>query len=232
VVIKTKEFGNLLKNMKLRDFNWNKTPGPMDEQEQDTCEPIYEKYRVADLSTGWPSRLVVFLSILLVLGAVFSIAIMQFDEFHAFINDRREYILNTKKLCSRVNRANIDLISTPIAAFLILLYVILYKRRKFLRKKLPYRNFGLPMIVSCWNKNDRLFSAFTYGLIAFNVYSIVKNSLEGRKTSIFINVKDPTGILPLLVTVFEILVIGVRYYPVLVGKYLILKKLKSFTFQA
>jgi hypothetical protein len=204
--------------MRITDASWDEWLMGIRE---DTCEPIYEKYRRRDLEGRIRSRLVFSLSTLLALGAVFSIGTLQYDEYFAYINDRLDYIGQTKLFCNRVNLANIDIISTPIAAFLILIYIILYKRREFLRDKFRYRNFGLPMIVSCWNKNDRLFSAFTYGLIAFNVYNIVRNSLDDNKnsTKILNGVKDPSGMLPLLVKVLEMFLIGVRYYPVLVGKY-------------
>ena len=36
------------------------------------------------------------------------------------------------------------------------------------------------MVVSCWNKNERIFSSFIYGLIALNVFEILSNSLNGQ----------------------------------------------------
>lgn len=183
-----------------------------------TSEPIYETYRREQLEGNIRSRLVFFLSTFLAISAIIAIALLQYDEFIAFINDRDDYIERTKLLCNQIEFSNIDLVATPIAFFLILLYVLIYKRRVFLRSKCRYRNIGVPMIVSCWNKTDRMFSAFTYGLIAFNVFGIVKDSLNGSDSFKKIStVKDPTGLLALLYRVCQMFLVGVRYYPILVG---------------
>lgn len=184
-----------------------------------TSEPIYEAHRRRDLEGDVRSKLVFFLSSFLAISVIVTIGLLQYDEFIAYVNERYEYIENSKSVCSKIEFSSIDVVASPIAGFLILLYIIIYKRRVFLRDKFRYRNIGLPMIVSCWNKTDRLFSAFTYGLIAFNVFGIVKGSLNKTNgLNQLTDVKDPTGLLPLLYKVFQVLLIGIRYYPILVGK--------------
>lgn len=183
-----------------------------------TSEPIYEAYRREQLEGTIRSRLVFLLSTFLAFSAITAIAFLQYDEFIAFINDRHDYIERTKFFCNQIEFSNIDLVSTPIATFLVLLYILIYKRRVFLRDKFRYRNIGVPMLVSCWNKTDRMFSAFAYGLIAFNVFGIVKDSLNGTNSLKSIsNVQDPSGLLALLYRVFQMFLVGIRYYPVLVG---------------
>lgn len=184
-----------------------------------TSEPIYEAYRRRQLEGNVRSKLVFFLSSFLCISAVLTIGLLQYDEYFAFINDRNDYIQNTKSLCKKIDISNIDIIATPIAGFLVILYIFIYKRRVFLRDKFRYRNFGIPMMVSLWNKTDRLFSAFTYGLIAFNVFGIVKGSLDGTNTLKNIStIKDPTGLLALLYKVLQMFIVGIRYYPILVGE--------------
>lgn len=183
-----------------------------------TSEPIYEAYRREQLEGNVRSRLVFFLSTFLAISAITTIGLLQYDEFIAYINDRHDYIERTKFFCNQIEFSNIDLVATPIAVFLVLLYILIYKRRVFLRNKFRYRNIGVPMMVSCWNKTDRMFSAFTYGLIAFNVFGIVKDSLNGSDSFKKISsTKDPSGLLPLLYRVFQMFLVGVRYYPILVG---------------
>ena len=92
------------------------------------------------------------ISILLALGFVLAVFFIQFDEFTANLNDRDDYVKKAKSFCETSQFADIDIISTPIAASLIILYILIYRRRVFLRNKYKYRNIGLPMIVSCWNK--------------------------------------------------------------------------------
>jgi hypothetical protein len=183
-----------------------------------TSHVIYEAYRQRDLEGKHRTRLVLILSCLLSLAVIAAIGLLQYDEYFALIHDRIDYINQSKSFCNATQLANIDIISTPIAGALILFYIVLYKRRVFLRTKFKFRNIGLPMQISCWNKRDRLFTAFTYGLIAFNVYNIVRNSLQNNKNSKrIIPFKDPSGILNLLVKIMEMFLIGIRYYPILVA---------------
>lgn len=184
-----------------------------------TSEPIYEAYRRRQLEGNVRSKLVFFLSSFLAISSILTIGLLQYDEYFAYVNDRQDYINSTRSFCKKIDLANIDIISTPIAGFLVILYILMYKRRVFMINKSQYRNIGIPMIVSVWNKTDRLFSAFTYGLIAFNVFGIVKNSLgSGNKVSSVIKVNDPTGLLSLWYKIVLMILIGIRYYPVLVGE--------------
>jgi hypothetical protein len=126
----------------------------------------------------------------------------------------------TRSLCESIQISSIDIISTPIAGALIIFYIVLYKRRVFLRHKFRYRNVGVPMIVSCWNKRDRFLASFTYGLIAFNIYNLFRSAfMPGARGASLIPFKDPSGILPLMVKIAEVILIGIRYYPILVGNY-------------
>jgi hypothetical protein len=81
------------------------------------------------------------------------------------------------------------MVSTPLAAFLLIIFIIIYKRRVFLKNKFKYRNIGLPMTVSLWNKTDRLYSGLVFGLLAFTVFGVVKNSFLGKKNVKLIPVK-------------------------------------------
>ena len=65
------------------------------------------------------------------------------------------------------------------------------------------------MIVSCWNKSDRLFTCLTYGIIAYNVYRIIRDSI-GSSQSLYTltGVDDPSGLLRLLLKIVEIIIIG------------------------
>lgn len=192
--------------------------------ESNTSEPIYEAYRRRRLEGKTRTKLVIGLSSLLAVGVLFTIGILQYDEYFALINDRVQYVDKSRIFCNQMELAIIDVLSTPLAILLTFVYIILYKRRVLLRGKFRFRNFGLPMVVGCWNKTDRLFSSFTYGLIAFNVYNIVKNSLESKdnrpKILNYMNIRDPTGFLLVTVRIIEMFLVGVRYYPVLVGKFM------------
>ena len=72
--------------------------------------------------------------------------------YYANINQRYDYINQSEAFCNIIQFSEIDVISTPISFLLIIMYILIYKRRVFLRNKFKYRNIGLPMIVSVWNK--------------------------------------------------------------------------------
>lgn len=117
-----------------------------------TSDVIYEKYRQKRLEGSTRVILVFCISCLLSIAAIISICVLQYDEYIALLNDRIDYIANTAKFCNSIELSSIDIISTPIAGALLLLYIIIYRRRVFLRNKFKYRNIGLPMVVSCWDK--------------------------------------------------------------------------------
>lgn len=187
----------------------------------DTCEPIYELNRRRKLENNRVvARLIVALSIFLTFCVVLLISFLQYDEYLNFLRDRGESFKKQKLVCEIVNLAIVEIVSTPLAFLLVLMYILLFKRRVFLKDKFSYRNIGLPMIVSCWNKSDRLYSSFTYGLIAFNVFTIAKTSINHSRNlrHLLGDFNDPSGIITLCLKLIQMFLIGIRYYPVLVGE--------------
>ena len=85
----------------------------------------------------------------------------------------------------------------------------MYKRREFLVKKYQFRNIGLPMIVSGWNKTDRFNTSMVYGYMAFSVFAIIypglSNTSEILKNA---NITDITGLLKLLIKTVEVIILG------------------------
>lgn len=63
-------------------------------------------------------------------------------------------------------------------------------------------------------------SAFTYGLIAFNIFQIVKNVIESKENNAqkYVPFKDPSGLINLAFKIIEMFLIGIRYYPILVAQ--------------
>lgn len=107
-----------------------------------TSNVAYELYRNRQLEGKKRSTLIFCVSSLLAACSAAAIILMQIDEYKAFINDRFDYINRTKELCSKLEIVNIDMTSTPLAFLIIFLYILLYKRRVFLREKFKYRNVG------------------------------------------------------------------------------------------
>jgi hypothetical protein len=163
------------------------------------------------------SLILIILSSILSLVSIISISILQYSNYRAFITNNTNLINKTEAYCFL--RSNyIDFVSTPISLVLILIYILLFKRRIFWRNKFRYRNVGLPMIVSCFNKTERLYTCLVYGLISLNVFEIIKSNLEGNSNySKLVHLNDYTGILRILFNIVEIMIIGLRYYPLLVA---------------
>ena len=94
----------------------------------------------------------------------------------------------------------------------LVLFVIMYKRRVFLRGKFKYRNIGLPMITSMWNKSNRFYTAVTFGLIAYNIYNIVMSVFNAGSSQSDIdirNLNDRSGIVKLLFRICQVIVVGI-----------------------
>lgn len=139
------------KSVSPTDLTSNKTPDKFDCLAY-TSDIIYEKYRQKNLEGDLRIKLIFLISCLLSVGSIIVICMLQYDAYFAYINQRFDYIENMAVFCEESKFYNIDLISTPIAAALLLLYIAIYRRRVFLVKKFKFRNIGVPMIVSCWNK--------------------------------------------------------------------------------
>jgi hypothetical protein len=117
-----------------------------------TSEVIYENHRKQVLEGKIRTKLVFIPSVLLAASLIVIICFLNYDEYFAYINQRDDYVNSANDICGSLRFKKIDIISTPIASFLLILYALIYRRRIFLRNSFKYRNFGLPMIVSLWNK--------------------------------------------------------------------------------
>ena len=89
-------------------------------------------------------------SILLTITTILTIFFLQYTKYTDYIN--KTYGNKTNWLCYTSQISTIDIISTPISLLLIVFYVVIYKRRVFMREKFAFRNFGIPMICSPWRK--------------------------------------------------------------------------------
>ena len=188
-----------------------------------TSDVIYEFYCHKKQVGVTCSRIIFCISIFMAIIGITLIGIIQYHEYYLVVVEGVSHntIEDSKKFCNDSTVGNIEYVTTSIATTLIFFYILLYKRRVAMRNKFEFRNIGLPMITSLWNKSDRFFHCFTYGLIAFNVFSVIISEAP-------INSKnDPTGILYILYQLVTVLVVGARYYPILVGKRLSIYYLKN-----
>jgi hypothetical protein len=168
---------------------------------KNTSEQIFFSYQYNHSKTKW--YLLVITSFIITIACISVIVLLQIDRIDWS---------GGQGLCFE-NENYINVFSIPIAGCLIIFYIFLFKRRVFLRNKFKYRNIGLPMVVSCWNKENRFFSGIIYGLIALNVFEILTNTIQDNSNSSKIySFEDPTGLLSLLIKMVEIILIGLSKY--------------------
>ena len=127
-------------------------------------------------------------------------------------------IKNIINLCQVIDFASFSLICHPIAAFLSISYMFLFWRRSCCINCL-FRRPGTPMILHPFKKSNRIHTALVYGIIAFEVTTIVTNTINQTSAS---NVlaklfNDPSGLFKLSVQLVEVFFAALRYYPVLVA---------------
>jgi hypothetical protein len=157
-------------------------------------------------------------SLFLSIAVLITIGILQYDVYDALLKIRLSYIKDGAGMCVAVDFHNFDILTTPFAAFLLIIFIFLYKRRVLCVNKCSWKHIGLPMIVSLWNKTDRTLTGIVYGRIAYEVFRIVQNLFQPDSSSIItLPEPDPTGLFKLLMRIIEVILIGLRYYPVLVA---------------
>ena len=112
-------------------------------------------------------RMLILLLISFFLSAyfIFDIALHQYDQYNNYINGNNADWNETKEICKFNFYSNLNVTSIILVIPLIILYILIFKRRVFLSGTFKFRNIGLPSIVSCWNKSDRLYTSLTYGII-------------------------------------------------------------------
>ena len=122
-------------------------------------DPLLETSKIIyvnHLKNAQKGRLIIILaSIVLTIMAILTICLLQYSKYTDFKN--KNYENKTIWLCYASQISNIDMISTPISFVLILFYIVIYKRRVLMRDRFKFRNFGIPMMSSCWKKVKFLF---------------------------------------------------------------------------
>jgi hypothetical protein len=175
-----------------------------------TSDIIYEYYRRGKLRKTYFNSMIFFISILMSIGTIVIISFVNYDEAFAAKNHRNDYLESSHSACKKNSYGLINLISAPVAIALLIFYIVLYKRRVFLREKYKYKNIGLPMILSVWNKSLRFNTAMVYGLISFRIVEIISSTLLKSQADVDIeNAKDPSGILKLLFRIAQVILVGI-----------------------
>lgn len=131
------------------------------------------------------------------------------DKFH---NDTPLFY-EVKPICSVTHSADFNVITVPSACFLVVIFAILTKRMTFLRR--VCHGYGaLPIPVDFFTHVDRKFIGVVFAIAADELFDIARSVFIGET-------KEAEGImLAYLLRITDVLIIGLRYYPILAALYI------------
>ncbi|CAF1353128.1 unnamed protein product [Rotaria sordida] len=121
------------------------------------------------------------------------------------------YVPNS--FCNTMSLQQFNIITFPVACFLILMLIITTKRTSLL-PNLCYGYGGPPMPVDFLSHVDRTFAAFIFAVCADELLLIMLSVIDGTAK------KGEGVIITYLLRVLEVFIMGVRYYALLAAVYL------------
>ncbi|CAF1150450.1 unnamed protein product [Adineta ricciae] len=127
------------------------------------------------------------------------------------VNDSLFY--QREPICDIIDFSNFNMLTFPIACFLVLIFIISSKRTSCLRDK--FKGYIGPVIpLDFYVHIKRKFAAVIFAIIADELLSIVMEVITGNSPS------DQGVIIVYLLRILSVLVIGLRYYPILSAAYM------------
>ncbi|CAM4819151.1 unnamed protein product [Rotaria magnacalcarata] len=121
----------------------------------------------------------------------------------------------SNSICKKIQMQRFNILTFPVACFIILIFILITKRTSLLRKQCP-RGIAPPMPVDFLSRIDRKFAAVIFAMCADELFTIVKSIFESASS----NSNDSGVIISYLERIFQVLIIGFRYYPLLAAVYL------------
>ena len=118
-------------------------------------------------------------------------------------------------ICGVIDLQQFNVLTFPIACFLIILFIIRTKRTSLLRDKC-YGYGAPPMPVDFLSHIDRKFAAVVFAICADELLAIMEEALGGGKSKI----KVEGVILVYLLRIVQVIIMGFRYYPLLAAVYM------------
>ncbi|CAF0809485.1 unnamed protein product [Brachionus calyciflorus] len=157
-------------------------------------------------------------TIILFTLALTLVGIQQTETTNLILDNKNETLDDYANFCNILDYSNLNLISHPFSALLILVYMFLFWRRSCCLRCLFARP-GPPMIIHPFKKTNRLFTAVVYGAISFEVTQIVFDAiLKSSASDVYSQlVYDPSGLFKLTIRLIEVLLASLRYYPPLIA---------------
>ena len=118
---------------------------------------------------------------------------------------------------------NFSFISHPIVVCIWIVCFVLVNLNSYNKKKQK-----VPIILPSFRKENRLYTAFVYGIIATNILKLFVNSAKELFASaenavgnaaLIKDVEDPSGLFPLVVQIVDIFITSLRHLPLLIAFY-------------
>jgi hypothetical protein len=167
-------------------------------------------------STRLSSSIVTILMLILAGAALVSkwsiIQSIHNEIVHKYQTDQPVYY-EQNSICNIMNQQQFNLLTFPVACFLILLFIIQTKRTSLLRDKC-YGYGGPPIPVDFISHIDRKFAAVVYAICADELIAIMEQVLNGNSP------KGDGVIVIYLLRILQVIVMGFRYYPLLAAVYM------------
>jgi hypothetical protein len=144
---------------------------------------------------AYERNVILLTSLLLSISLLITIGLLQYEVYDSYFKQRYDYMIETSYLCYYINLTDIDCVMTPLSLLLIITFIFIYQRRSCCLNRCSWKNIGVPMITSLWNKTDRANTAVVYARIAFEVFRLFQNLFQGnsnntgKKMHIFIDLK-------------------------------------------
>lgn len=171
-------------------------------------------------------RFIAFVACSTIIFTVISLSIigvLQGKNIISFQKNQTQKIESRMALCGKIYFSNFNIISHPIASFLVVFYMFIFWRHRFAVDCLLARP-AVPMIIHPFKKRARFMSACVYAIIAYEVMNIVEDTLTHQNhgeqdilDAYADMVPDPTGLFTLFMRLVEMIVAALRYYPPMIA---------------
>ncbi|UJR17722.1 hypothetical protein I4U23_004620 [Adineta vaga] len=133
------------------------------------------------------------------------------------LHNNQSLFYNRPSFCDRIYvQDDINIVTFPIACFLILLFVILTAKRQSFQRKQTWKNyFALPIPLDFFTCVQRTFSAVIFAIFADELFTIAIQLINGNTST-----TDKGIIINYALQIFKVLIIGFRCYPMLAAVYI------------
>lgn len=161
---------------------------------------------------------VCFLTIILSITCLIGLSLGRSAVFNAY-NNSTANITSIQRFCNTILSlpsplSQIKIVSASFSMFLIILSILLPKKDCLRLNKWPGILFSSLRIENSFKKSDRMITACIYVIISYQVINATIDKLLSVRSLSF---NDPTGLSTLLFQVIDVILIGLRYFPILIS---------------